>query len=215
MLCPLCAAALPAEETKCPGCGADLSDYLNARYQPDLLFNEALLSMKRESWSEACALLCQAHSLRPEDPGILDLWMRAEYFSGNKKRALELMTDLLDLDDTAAREEQLAMLVEEYDTEQADTGFVVKKELQAQNDRLQALLDRLEDRLDAMDGAGPAPAAPAAYSPGPADPGDSADSASSGASPTGGDSAEDPSGFFPGGLPDFSQFAGMFPPPEP
>ena len=88
MLCPLCAAAIPAGETTCPGCGAELTDYLNTKYQPDLLFNEALQCMRRESFSDAGSLLCRAHALRPDDIGILDLWIRAEYASGNKKRAL-------------------------------------------------------------------------------------------------------------------------------
>ena len=151
MLCPLCAAAIPAGETTCPGCGAELTDYLNAKYQPDLLFNEALQCMTRESFSDAGSLLCRAHALRPDDIGILDLWIRAEYASGNKKRALELMMDLVELDSSEGRTEQLNLLVEEYDRDQADAGAVVKRELMEQNDRLQALLNRLERRLDQME----------------------------------------------------------------
>ena len=151
MLCPLCAAAIPAGETTCPGCGAELTDYLNAKYQPDLLFNEALQCMRRESFSDAGSLLCRAHALRPDDIGILDLWIRAEYASGNKKRALELMMDLVELDSSEGRTEQLNLLVEEYDRDQADAGAVVKRELMEQNDRLQALLNRLERRLDQME----------------------------------------------------------------
>lgn len=153
MLCPLCAAAIPAGETTCPGCGAELTDYLSAKYQPDLLFNEALQCLRRESYSDASSLLCRAHALRPDDIGILDLWVRAEYASGNKKRALELLMDLVELDSSESRTEQLNLLVEEYDRDQADAGAVVKRELMEQNDRLHTLLNRLEQRLDQMENA--------------------------------------------------------------
>lgn len=211
MHCPLCAAAIPAEQTKCPGCGADLSDYLNAGYQPDLLFNEALDLLKRESCSEACTILCRAHTLRPQDVGILDLWVRAEYYSGNKKRALELMTDLVELDDSEARMEQLTLLVGEFDREQADTGAVIKRELQEQNDRLRSLLDRLEDRLNEMEGSSVSSVHAASSSSG-ADPsGAGLSEGTETAAPSEPSSGDDPGAFFTGGFPDFSQFSGMFP----
>ena len=213
MHCPLCAAAIPAEQTKCPGCGADLSDYLNAGYQPDLLFNEALDLLKRESYSEACTILCRAHTLRPQDAGILDLWVRAEYYSGNKKRALELMTDLVELDDSEARMEQLTLLVGEFDREQADTGVVIKRELQEQNDRLRGLLDRLEDRLDEMEGGCPSSGQAAAPSSTGADPsGGSLSGSPEVTAPSEPSGGKDPGSFISGGFPDFSQFSGMFPP---
>lgn len=119
MNCPICAAALPVGARLCPGCGADLRDYLSAVCQPDLLFNQALDCLAREHWSEACALLCQAHAQRPEDAGILELWVRGEYGAGNKKRAVELMTDLVELDRSPACQQRFEALVAEYDREQA------------------------------------------------------------------------------------------------
>ena len=211
MLCPLCAAAIPAGETTCPGCGAELTDYLNAKYQPDLLFNEALQCMKR---------------------------------------ALELMMDLVELDSSEGRTEQLNLLVEEYDRDQADAGAVVKRELMEQNDRLQALLNRLERRLDQMENGLPsqgnrgndAGSGPDQGGGRPKDLGNTPkDSGSmSGSAPdvtTGEDSGPEsaqtppasgqspapagpgsgtglPDDFFSGGLPDFSRFSGMFPPTE-
>ena len=163
MICPICSAALPEGARRCPGCGAELEEYLNAAYQPDLLFNEALDKLEREQYTEACSLLCRAHALRPEDAGILALWVRGEYSAGNKRRAVELMTHLLELDDSPERQAELDALVEEYDREPAT----------------------------------PAPAPSAA----PAVP----ESAAS--NPSG----EKKSGFFSGGMPDFSQLASMFP----
>lgn len=223
MLCPLCAAVLPAGAVICPGCGADLADYINTKYQPDLLFNEALTLLRRESYSDACALLCRAHAYRPKDVGILDLWMRAEYDYGNKKRALELMTDLMELDDSPWREEQFKMLAEEYDREQAEAGILVKSELQSQNDRLGALLDRLESSLDIIgelnDVKHMSTSSPAGFT---AEAPMSSEAGTETAKPA--DSAEVPSGetkkpsesgfgdgFYQGGFPDFSRFSDMFP----
>lgn len=118
MICPICAAALPEGARQCPGCGAELDDYLSAVYQPDLLFNEALDELEQGRFAEASALLCRAHALRPTDAGILELWVRSEYDAGNKKRAVELMADLLELDDSPERQAQLDELVEEFDRAQ-------------------------------------------------------------------------------------------------
>lgn len=119
MNCPICAAALPQGARQCPGCGADLRDYLSAAFLPDLLYNQALDCLARSHWSEACALLCRAHALRADDAGILELWVRSEYGAGNKKRAVELMTDLVELDRSPACQQRFEALVAEYDREQA------------------------------------------------------------------------------------------------
>lgn len=155
MICPICAAALPEGARQCPGCGAELTDYLTAAYQPDLLYNEALDCLRRENWSEASALLCQAHALRPDDAEILALWVRSEFLGDNKKRAVELMTDLIELDDSPQRMEQFNQLVAEYDLDQSSGEAAVKRQLSAQSQRLSALLDRMER---ALDGAAPVPA---------------------------------------------------------
>ena len=154
MICPICAAALPEGARQCPGCGAELTDYLTAAYQPDLLYNEALECLRRENWSEASTLLCQAHALRPDDAEILALWVRSEFLGDNKKRAVELMTDLIELDDSPQRMEQFNQLVTEYDLDQSSGEAAVKRQLSAQSQRLSALLDRMER---ALDGAAAAP----------------------------------------------------------
>lgn len=154
MICPICAAALPEGARQCPGCGAELTDYLTAAYQPDLLYNEALDCLRRENWSEASTLLCQAHALRPDDAEILALWVRSEFLGDNKKRAVELMTDLIELDDSPQRMEQFTQLVAAYDLDQSSGEAAVKRQLSAQSQRLSALLDRMER---ALDGAASAP----------------------------------------------------------
>lgn len=147
MICPVCAGTLPSRASQCPACGADLTEYLTAKYQPDLLFNEALDCLKQQNYADACDLLCLAHTMRPDDAGILALRVRAEYLSGDKKRAIELLTDLMELDDSPALAEQLNQIIREYDAEQMSAETAIK----AQNARLAGLLDRMERCLDAHD----------------------------------------------------------------
>ncbi len=174
MNCPICAAALPEGARRCPGCGAELTEYLSAVYQPDLLFNQALDALAQQRHADACALLCQAHALRPDDAGILELWVRSEYAAGNKRRAVELMTDLVELDRSEGCQRRFEALVEEYDREEAAFG--------AASGHGHAL-------------AGQAPAAPPSAAP-----------AVPAAAPK-----KKTSGFFSGGMPDFSQLSSMFP----
>lgn len=147
MLCPNCNQTIRDTEATCPSCGSDLSDVLNARYQPDVLFNEALTLLGQQRWTDACDTLCRAHALRPQDAGILKLWVRAEYMADNKRRAVELMADLIDLDDSEQNVRLLNELSAEYDREQSGADVLVRRELEQQGDRLSALLDRMERGL--------------------------------------------------------------------
>lgn len=147
MLCPNCNAAIREAEELCPVCKTDLTDVLSARYQPDLLYNEALDLMKQQRWSEACDLLGLAHDMRHNDTGILKLRVRAEYHAENLKRAVELAVDLIDLDDSEENQQLLEQISEEYDKAQSSGNILIRQELSRQNDRLSGLLDRMERSL--------------------------------------------------------------------
>lgn len=170
MLCPNCHMTIRDTEAKCPFCGSDLSDLLSARYQPDLLFNEALTLLGQQRWTDACDTLCRAHALRPQDAGILELWVRAEYLADNKRRAVELMADLIDLDDSAQNVRLLNELSDEYDREQGGADTLVRRELEQQSDRLSALLDRMERGLRSAGLYVPAPRPTAVPAPAPTAP---------------------------------------------
>lgn len=132
MICPLCSVELESDTVKCPACGADLTEFICACYQPDLLFNDALTCIEREKYGDACSLLCRAFAMRPDDPELLLLWARSEYLAGNKKRAVELMADLTEID---ASPEYMALfdeLVAEYDREQVSSTDDEKPEPAAQ-----------------------------------------------------------------------------------
>lgn len=190
MICPICAADLSTGAAICPGCGTDLTDYLTAVYQADCLYNDALNHIHYQRYPEAADVLCRACAMRPADTELLRLRIRCEYLSGNKKRALELMTGLLDLEPTDQTIQQLNELAEEYDLEQAKADVAVKTVLKKESDRLSGLLDRLENDLSRTD------AAPAIKesSAGPAQ-------------------AQKPASA-PHGMPDFASLSSMFPPPN-
>ena len=147
MICPICASTLDEGRTACPACGAELAEYLTTMAQPDVLYNEALTYICRDNYTVACDLLCRASALRPEDTGILELWIRASYMADNKKRAVELMMDLLELSPTDRLQQCFEKLMAEYELDQATAEQAVKKRLQEQTERLGALLDRMEQSL--------------------------------------------------------------------
>lgn len=144
MICPICASALAPEQRRCPGCQTDLTVYLSLAHQPDLLFNEALNCMGREDFSEACDLLCQASALRPEDAQIRLLWMRASYGGGDLKKAISLAIDLLEQAPSAELNRQYERLLLEYEWSVSSPEALARGPLLRQNDRLEALIERLE-----------------------------------------------------------------------
>ncbi len=86
MKCPVCSRN--AEGPKCP-CGADLHFYAQMHYLPDILYNEALLFIKRQEWQSAAQSLAAAWTLRPHDAGVLKLWAHALQQTGDIEGALD------------------------------------------------------------------------------------------------------------------------------
>lgn len=144
MICPICASTLAPEQRGCPGCQTDLTVYLSLVYQPDLLFNEALNCMNREDFAEACDLLCQASALRPEDARIRQLWMRASYGGRDLKKAISLAVDLMEQTPSAELSKQYERLLLEYEWSVSSPEALARGPLLQQNDRLEALIERLE-----------------------------------------------------------------------
>lgn len=98
--CPLCASSVDGKLTDCPRCHADLSQYRNAYFAADALYNQALDFMEGERYDNACEKLCCAAFLRGEDEGIFRLWAQALELSGNIMGALSVTADLLAFCDT-------------------------------------------------------------------------------------------------------------------
>lgn len=144
MICPICASALELNQRQCAGCNTDLTAYLTLAYQPDLLFNEAINRMKREDYSDACDLLCQASALRPDDLQIRQMWMRACYGSGNLKKAISLMLDLMEAAPSAERTAQYERLLLEYEWSVSSPEALIRERLLRQSDRMDALIERME-----------------------------------------------------------------------
>jgi tetratricopeptide (TPR) repeat protein len=114
--CPLCASSIEGDQTKCSHCHVDLSQYRNAFYAPDALYNEAVDSLKLKEYDVACEKLGQAAYLRPNDEEIFRLLADAMELSGNIMGALRVTAELSSFCDkpyVASNMERLELLLKE------------------------------------------------------------------------------------------------------
>jgi len=89
VICPICMANIPAEQSACAQCGTDLKGYLSVYWAPDILYNEAEQLLLEGEARTAYDKLAAAHFLRPHDVGIVTAMAECAEQAGDVQGALE------------------------------------------------------------------------------------------------------------------------------
>ena len=152
MICPVCAITLESGVRRCHSCGTELTEYLMVCCQADVLYNDALIRMRRGRYSHAAELLCRASGLRPSDVDILSLWAEAALLGGNPGEAVRILEGALELDggEPIRTQHRRALAALE---EATSADILIRKALSEETARLEQAAYRLEMALQRLESA--------------------------------------------------------------
>ena len=93
--CPICGTGVAMDESACPKCSAELTEYISVYYTPDLLYNEAEVLIESGEYREAYDKLAAAHYMRPGDTEIVRRMAYCAEAIGDYLGAMEKLARLL------------------------------------------------------------------------------------------------------------------------